>query len=576
MKLLIREFLASMRERDELDAILPDLLSEIGFTVISRPGRGTTQYGVDVAAVGPNEAGDRALFLFSIKQGDLDRATWNGPTNQAVRPSLDEIRDAYIPTRIPPKYKDLPIVVCVCLGGEVKEQVQTQLTGYFGENSSKQVSYETWNGDHLAGLIMSGVLGENVILADLRSHFRKAIALVDEPDVSFKHFQALVSGLHKQAGKKLSSRVRAARQMYIALWVLFVWARDADNLESAYLGSEFVALHVWDLARHSLGKKSKQAKQISEVCSQSLNLYATVAEELLKKIVPHANTLHGLAVAVNSRSSVDVSLRLFDLIGRIALLGLWKHWSRQGVDADKDQEIASSAAELLNAAYGMISNNPALFLPVCEDQAIDAALLLMFATFDERGASDVTTWLEEMVRRFDIGLRTGRHYPTVHTEYRALLDHPKDNSEEYLKEATSGSILMPLIAAWLEALERTESVQKLADLHGEKIPHCTLQQWLPGADTEDGIYIGQTDNGIAIANLRIGQGDHSLIDELVEACDASSHFEELSCVRAGLWPLLLMACRHYRLPVPPNMWAYSLKGEGQDEPKPDKVEPTEK
>ena len=39
MKLVIREYLASLRERDELDAILPDLLSELGFTVFSRPGK---------------------------------------------------------------------------------------------------------------------------------------------------------------------------------------------------------------------------------------------------------------------------------------------------------------------------------------------------------------------------------------------------------------------------------------------------------------------------------------------------------------------------------------------------------
>ena len=49
MKPVIREYLASLRERGELDAILPDLLSELGYTVISRPSRGTRQFGVDVA-----------------------------------------------------------------------------------------------------------------------------------------------------------------------------------------------------------------------------------------------------------------------------------------------------------------------------------------------------------------------------------------------------------------------------------------------------------------------------------------------------------------------------------------------
>jgi O-acetyl-ADP-ribose deacetylase (regulator of RNase III) len=52
MKLVFRQYLASLKERKELDAVLPDLLSELGYTVISRPTIGTRQYGVDVAAVG--------------------------------------------------------------------------------------------------------------------------------------------------------------------------------------------------------------------------------------------------------------------------------------------------------------------------------------------------------------------------------------------------------------------------------------------------------------------------------------------------------------------------------------------
>ena len=55
MKLILKEYLANLRERDELDAILPDLLSELGFTVLSTPARGTKQHGVDVAAVGALE-----------------------------------------------------------------------------------------------------------------------------------------------------------------------------------------------------------------------------------------------------------------------------------------------------------------------------------------------------------------------------------------------------------------------------------------------------------------------------------------------------------------------------------------
>ena len=116
MKLVIREYLASLRERGELDAVLPDLLTELGFTVYSRPGRGTRQYGVDVAAVGEGQDGVRRVHLFSVKSGDLDRTEWNTASPQSLRPSLDEILDHYVCSRIPPEYSDLPVAICLTLG----------------------------------------------------------------------------------------------------------------------------------------------------------------------------------------------------------------------------------------------------------------------------------------------------------------------------------------------------------------------------------------------------------------------------------------------------------------------------
>ena len=52
MRLIIRQYIAGLKERNELDAVMPDLLSQMGMVVYSRPARGTRQDGVDVAAVG--------------------------------------------------------------------------------------------------------------------------------------------------------------------------------------------------------------------------------------------------------------------------------------------------------------------------------------------------------------------------------------------------------------------------------------------------------------------------------------------------------------------------------------------
>jgi hypothetical protein len=116
MKLIIRQYLAGLKERNELDAILPDLLSQMGLTVYSRPARGTRQDGVDVAAVGSIDGGPEKVYLFSIKAGDLTRKEWDGDAIQSLRPSLNEILDAYIRNRIPPEHKGKEVVICMTFG----------------------------------------------------------------------------------------------------------------------------------------------------------------------------------------------------------------------------------------------------------------------------------------------------------------------------------------------------------------------------------------------------------------------------------------------------------------------------
>lgn len=147
MKLILRQYLSSLRERGELDVILPDLLSQLGLNVFSRPGRGTRQDGVDVGAVGSLDGGLEKVYLFSVKPGNLTRRSWDGDSLQSLRSSLNEIIDSYIPNRLPTEHRSKNIVICISIGGDVQEQVRSQLTGFIDQNTTEKITFEEWNGD---------------------------------------------------------------------------------------------------------------------------------------------------------------------------------------------------------------------------------------------------------------------------------------------------------------------------------------------------------------------------------------------------------------------------------------------
>ena len=326
MKALIRDYLGSLRERGELDAILPDLLSELGFTVISRPQRGTTQRGVDIAAISAGDEAIRKLYLFCVKPGDLTRQDWNG-TDQAVRPSIDEIFDAYLPNRVPKAYRDLPVVICLAIGGVIKEQVLELWAGYTTQKSTDTVSFDCWNGDKLADLLLLGILREELLPKELRSSFQKAVAMVDTPEVSFSHFAQLTAQLRKSGQKSFKARVRAARQINICLWILYVWARDIGNIDAPYRASELALLTVWELIKPLIGRRGSEAKQMTQALAHVIDLHIYILKQYIdEKIAPHAGIEHGMTMAVGSSEAIDISLAMFELLGRLSMLGIWISW----------------------------------------------------------------------------------------------------------------------------------------------------------------------------------------------------------------------------------------------------------
>lgn len=559
MKLIIREFLASLRERDELDAILPDLLSGLGFHVYSRPQRGTTQYGVDIAAIGKDETGRQCVFLFSVKQGNLTRQEWDGGRDQDLRPSLNQIRDAYIPARIPPRYRELPIVICLCFGGDIQEQVRPLVTGYITENTTAKISYDEWNGDRLANLLLSGILREEVLPKAFRSSFQKAVAMLDEPDVAYRHFRRLIRQISDAAGDNIGKRVTVARQIYISLWIMYVWARDADNVEAPFRCSELALLYIWDILRPAINKKNKNAKDLTTVLNQTIQLHLIISNSFIdEKIAPYCGKRHALSTAVDSRSPVDVNLKLFDILGRLAMSGLWVVWIMKRGGSEPNEVLMKGIESRVVACMQLITNNPTLFMPFCDHSSIEIAIVLQLVIASGKGQDDAATWLRQMSDRISFAIKTHGRYPCIFTEYRDLVEHPRERTEAYRKEATAGSTLLPITASWLTALGETEALSLLSDLAKNELSHCTFQLWMPDAGSEDALYRGGTDHGVAICNI-FGSGDgEQMLTEIADACRKENAFDRLSVMETGFWPILLVACRHYRMPVPPQFWIASL------------------
>ena len=555
MKLILVEYLASLRERDELDVILPDLLSENGMLVISKPAIGTKQYGVDVIAVS-NSKRKRKVYLISIKPGDLRRSGWN-TGKQSLRASLDEIQEVYIEKFLPRRYKCLPVVVVLCLGGELHEDVRTEVEAYIDKHTGDGIEFEVWNGDILASKILSGVLREKVLPRTWHSDFRKSLALLDEPTASLSHFNRLANSIHDACKTDAPSVLTAVRQIYVGLWTNYAWGRQADNIEAAYLCSERAVLVAWELIKRHLAGNSRAVRQIRLIMNRLIDLHVKIAVEYITIYVePRAGTLHGLSSAVPSHAHLDVNLRLFDIVGRVGMTGLWLQYLTQRTRKDGEEHEGQgdfpSTQRLATVLSDIIKSNPILLTPIKDSQAIDINIACLFLS--RNGSSAVIThWIREIARATIFAFQSHCYYPCIYDDYWDLASHPREGSA-YRAEATAGSLLVPTLGVWAAITKDVSTLGTLADFSAGSYAHSTLQLLYPGSDTETHLYCGGAIHGLA-AEIKIHRSCEAMLAPIKLECEATDAFTSLSAISYGYCPLVVLASRHHRVPVPPQFWS---------------------
>lgn len=561
MKIILKEYLGSLRERGDLDAlVLPNLLSEIGLRVLNTPMLGTRQNGVDIAAVGRIKGEDetRYLYLFCIKAGNVSRRDWSTGV-QAVRQELDEIRDVYLRSNVAREHADLPVKICLCCGGELEETVIVNWAGYSDRNTTEKISYEEWNGDRLADLMMRCLLAREILDEEPRRNFQKAVAMVNEPDACYEYAGAFLRCLLLgECGSRREQLLRL-RQSFICLHAVMAWSVEADNLESSYRVSELGVLLCWDLIRGIEQKKAlnKHENSLILIFDQFLRLYLAAAEMYLEKTAySHSDKLHALSLAVRSREAVDVNLAMFELLGRMAVQGIWACLLSRSSEVDKigvARPLKDRADRILDTMVSVINSNPTLCSPIRDDHMIEVALVLYFAQLTE-AEPRFLPWLKGMADRTTFALISNSQYPICLTDYSDLLMHPASTEQSYLDEVCSGSVLYPYLYFWMQYISDEKEIKEFTARLKIKIPDCTYQAWFPDEDSDDLIWRGETYHGICVTDLSPLYGHEKLMETLSQAFQVCTAISEISAVKIGLIPLFLTACRHYRLPVPPNFW----------------------
>lgn len=565
MKLILAQYLRTLKERDEFDRLLPDLLLAMGYVSVSKPQTGVRQYGVDLAAVGVSpEDGIQELLLLVIKRGDMGRTDWDsGP--QSVRQSLNEVLDVYLKTHVEPAHEQLRKRIVLATTGDLKQDTQLNWDSYTKENAAR-ASFNFWGGDQIAVLIEQHMLNEHIFDAEDRANLRKSLALAGELDYDLKDLYKLflrqlgLTGVGVLSNQTTKSRdlIKALRVVNLAAQIFAHWSEGEGNLKQALVATERAMLWAWH--RIHLEEESNRHRYHQELAELWMG-YNTAGKKYFEKLQGHLYVQDGLSGYC--RENAEFSLVVFEQIGLLASIGL----CRALVIADEQVQQAGlqDAAIVADALAALLQNNPISGSPIFDGHVIDITLglLLLHSTGYKLQAQN---WLAELVKRIDYAYKIKRNFPICTDSTDDLVEATVFGDDELRNRLMRTSWLLPTLAAWAAILEQDDLYNVIATNSKTDYPEICLQLWHPTQELPKHLYfhMAQYQCGESEAPISLPDSADEFRDRMKMVLESSRHniLKSSPAWKEGLPAIDLVACRHFRTPIAPFLLYQLLRRNG--------------
>jgi hypothetical protein len=558
MRLIISQFLRTLRERDEFDRLLPDLLLTMGYVPLAKPQTGVRQYGVDVAAAGKSPVDDEdELLLFVIKQGDLGRRDWDNPEPTAIRSSLNEVLDVYLTKMVPPEYSSFRKVVVLATTGDLKQDVEFNWTSYKEQNAQK-ACFDFWGADKVSNLIERHMLNENLFAAEDRSDLRKSLALAAAPEYEFQDFKRLLlrqlgmtpKGKVVDTGVTSNQLQKVFKRVHLAALICAHWAQtDGDSRKALWI-MERTLLWSW---HRLLLLEQKEQKLFHSMIFAMRRSHAEIGAEYFQVIGPHLGAKDGMAGY--GTEGAAFSMVLFEHIGLISTLGL-AYALEPRETAEENQLVASSVMAIADGLCALIENHEASASPRLDAHIIDIALALVFLLLAGRTEA-VQIWLSHIAVRLDFCFKSRSGFPVGTDSLEDLAELQVNPTERLTANLMQTSWCLATVAGWCTILGLNEHYAAIVEGATHAYKEVCAQLWHPTADWPERWYF---ENALDTGNT---EAPYVLPAEASELRQRMTNFLTLDAYdwpaaspsrAVDLFVLDFIACRHFRMPVPASMW----------------------
>lgn len=320
--IIVREYIESLNESNELDYIFPMLLESMGFRIISTPqnSKGQSQYGKDVVAVGKDEDGQQSKYYFELKgffARDINDKTFS--IQDGFRDSIIAAKDTAFQDSSIPKFNNLPVKIIYVHNGLLIENTRPTFDGFIKREFPKG-GFDRWDINKLTELFSKYLFNEYLLTdPECVRLFKRTLVLLDAPDNDYSDFKLLVTiqlnkiaavNLRTKGGKREISNLFASLKLLIA--VIYQYAKENDNLHPAKECVNNAILKTWDWI---LKNKIENKKFILEKFNGLVAIQSHIYNDYFSKTILLAQYPKGLYSVISPTAEVVCyPLRCFDYL----------------------------------------------------------------------------------------------------------------------------------------------------------------------------------------------------------------------------------------------------------------------
>lgn len=539
MRFIVQDYLAHIKERDELDAILPDLLRSMGFQIVKLAFRGEVEHGVDIAALRKEKDDDWILYLIQVKPGDIDQKNWDAGPN-SIRATLNNLLDVPFEDLTKAQLQKAKKQVILAHNGTLRQNVRDRFNGYIKNEFLPRMPFDRWDLDHLAEMFHTHLLNERILPnKEHQRLLKRTLIFLDVPDYDLADFKQLIREFLpdvRQLKKQQRNRIFGFLRLTLAMIAQQCQQPDFNNLTPAVTAHEYALLVVWGwMQRNDLFQK-----KVLEEFSETFFRFLQISSLWAGKIASSANIPAGLSLNA-SFERVEYPLRTFEVIGNLGILTtIWFYMGNNTV-ATQNQQIF---AQLL---MNVIRNNASRHRPLLDNHSIDI-FLGMWALLLTGHADFVKWWLSDILEHLAIRKNMFGRLPELYNKIDLVIEY-EATGERPIGYIDSSSTLLYMLFELCLLL----SAEDLYSNYTQHFDEVDFQVWYPPENVEDILYYSE-----------VHGGDTETIQRLPESfeefrLDVQSRHQEFdhskySPIEQGFPILLLLACKHFRTPVFPFWW----------------------